>query len=313
MHILSLSNLIPEQICDTERFFGYGGKQRISHYCEYAAEFIARVQEDDEIDGAVFPRTCDSCRTVGNYLEASGKFLHSFHVPARRDETAVAYLAESIRAYQTAIETHYGIKISDVAERTERINARNRALRGLYENLSELRYSAYLETIHRLLQKPLREQEVPTELSVGSFPASPRVFVVGSAQAGTSIVRQIESAGMHIVGDQLPESRRLVFAPEVSSEGDLYENIAKSLLAGMPSPSQDAFAEILREDRDELLQKQARGVIFLTQKYCEPYDYLFPAYKRMLDELQIPVLRVTETGSGAENAALAIETFADLL
>ncbi len=68
MHILSLSTLIPEQICDTERFFGYEGKQRISHYCEYAAEFIARVLEDDTIDGAVFPRTCDSSRTLKNYI-----------------------------------------------------------------------------------------------------------------------------------------------------------------------------------------------------------------------------------------------------
>ncbi len=154
---------------------------------------------------------------------------------------------------------------------------------------------------------------MPTEISVGSSSASPRVFLVGSTQAGTGLVQQIETAGMNIVGDRLPESRRLIFAPEVSPEGDIYENIAKSLLAGLPSPSQDAFAEILKADRDELLQKQVQGVIFLTQKYCEPYDYLFPSYKRMLDELQIPVLRVTETGSSAKNAALAIETFADLL
>lgn len=231
----------------------------------------------------------------------------------RGDREAVSYLAESIRGYQSAIERHYGITITDVSERAERINARNRALRGLHEALPEISYSAYLETIHALLQKPLGEQEVPTELSVGGFSASPRVFVVGSTQAGTGLVRQIEAAGMNIVGDRLPESRRLIYAPEVCAQGDLYENIARSILAGLPSPSQDAFTRILKEDRDELLQKQVRGVIFLTQKYCEPYDYLFPAYKRMLDEMGIPVLRVTETGSDEENAALAIETFADLL
>ncbi len=313
MHILSLSTLIPEQICDTERFFGYEGKQRISHYCGYASEFIARVLEDSTVDGAAFPRTCDSCRTVGSYMESSGKFLHFFHIPIRRDAAAVAYLAESIRAYQTAIENHYGVKITDVAERAERINTRNRGLRALYEHLLELSYIAYLETIHTLLQKPLQEQEVPTELSVRAASASPRVLVVGSTQAGTGLVRQIEAAGMHIIGDRLPESRRLIFAPEVSAKGDIYENIAKSILAGMLSPSQDAFAEIIKEDRNEILQKQVRGVIFLTQKYCEPYDYLFPAYKRMLDEISIPVLRVTEIGSSTENTALAIETFADLL
>lgn len=313
MHILSLSTLIPEQICDTERFFGYAGKQRISHYCEYALEFIARMLEDGTADGAVFPRTCDSCRTVGNYLESSGKFLHFFHIPARRDTEAVAYLAESVRAYQTAIENHYGVKITDVVERSEFVNTRNRALRELYENLPEMSYSAYLEMIHILLQKPLRDQAVPISLPGSPCPNGTRVFVVGSTQARTELVRQIEAAGLNIVGDRLPESRRLIFTPEVSLQGDIYENIAKSLLTALPSPSQDVFAEILKADRDELLKKQVQGVIFLTQKYCEPYDYLFPAYKRMLDGLGIPVLRATETGSGAENAALAIETFADLL
>lgn len=314
MHILSLSTLIPEQICDTVRFWGYGGtKQRISHYCEYAAEFISCVLEDDRIDGAVFPRTCDSSRTIRSYLETCGKFLYSFHIPARRDKAAIEYLAGSIRTYQTAIEARYGVKITDVAERSELVNVRNRALRAVYEHLPEISYSTYLKTVHTLLQKPLREQEVPAEISVSGSSASPRVFVVGSTQTKIELMQQIEMVGMNIVGDRLPESRRLIFAPEVSSHGDIYKNIAKSLITAMPSPSQDAFTEILKADRDELLRKQVQGVILLTQKYCEPYDYLFPAYKRMLDGLGIPVLRVTETGSGAENAALAIETFADLL
>lgn len=64
---------------------------------------------------------------------------------------------------------------------------------------------------------------------------------------------------MNIVGDRLSESRRLLFAPEVSAEGDLYENIERSLLAGMPSPLQEAFAKILSEDRDEIIQKQVQA------------------------------------------------------
>lgn len=313
MQILSLSSILPEQICDTVRFFGYKGRQRISHYCEYAAEFISRVLEDDKIDGAVFPRTCDSSRTIGNYLEPSGKFLYPFHLPARTDKAAARYLAGSIRAYKTAVETHYGVRLNDTEERAGLVNARNRKLRELYENLPELSFGAYLEAVHALLQKPLREQKVPEQLPTAPCPGGPRVFVVGSTQAGIEQARRIEAAGMNIVGDRLPESRRMICMPEVSANGDIVDNIASAMLAGMPSPSQDAFGAILREDREEIERKRVRGVIFLTQKFCEPYDYLFPAYKRMLDELGIPVLRVTETGSGAEGAALAIETFADLM
>ena len=313
MNILSLSGSIPEQVCDTIRFFGHGGSQRISHYCQYAADYISRVLEDEGVDGVVFPRSCDSSRTIGSYLEGCGKFVHQFHVPARRDAAAARYLAGEIRRYKEAVEGHYGTGITDMEERTGLVNGRNRALGRLYARLPELCYSAYLDMVHDLLQRPLRGQRVPEDLPACACPEGPRVFVLGSTQAGTGLIRQIEEAGLHIVGDRLPESRRLFSVPEVSTKGDLYENIAESLLAGLPSPSQDAFAEILKEDRDELVKKQVQGVIYITQKYCEPYDYLFPAYERMLDGLSIPVLRVTETGGGAGNAALAIGTFADML
>ena len=314
MNILSLSGFIPEQICDTIRFFGYEGQQRISHYCRYASDYISQILEDPEIDGAVFPRTCDSSRTIASYLEECGKFAYPFHIPARQDSFAVSYLAGSIRRYKTAVEHHYGIKLTDITERTSLVNERNRKLRRLYEHLPELSYSAYLDMVHGLLRKPLREQRVPAELPACPCPDGPKVFVAGSTQTGSGIVRQIEAAGLHIVGDRLPESHRLVSAPEVPLGGDIFENIALSMLSAMPSPSQDDFSRILAEDKEELLHRQVQGVIFITQKYCEPYDYLFPAYRKMLDGLGIRSLRVTAAGSQSENdMSLAIETFADML
>ncbi len=314
MNILSLSGLIPEQICDTIRFFGYDGQQRISHYCRYASDYISQILEDPEIDGAVFPRTCDSSRTIASYLEECGKFVYSFHIPARQDRAAVSYLADSLRRYKTAVEQHYGTGLTDVMERTSLVNERNRALRGSYEHLPELSYSAYLDMVHGLLRKPLREQRVSDDLPSCPCPDGPKVFVAGSTQTGSGIARQIEAAGLHIVGDRLSESHRLVSSPEIPLEGDIFENIALSMLSSMPSPSQDDFSRILREDREELLRRQAQGVIFITQKYCEPYDYLFPTYRKMLDGLGIRSLRITVSGSQSENeTALVVETFANML
>lgn len=315
MHILSLSGFVPEQICDTIRFFGYEGRQRISHYCQYAADFSSRVMEDPGIDGAVFPRTCDSSRVLGNYIEGRGrKFLYQLPIPARKDRLAAACLTESIRQYKHAVEQYYGIRLSDILERAERINARNRELAGLYENLPAIQYGAYLDMLHGLLQKPLYDQQVPAELPACPCPDGPRVFIVGSTQTGSGVVRQAEAVGMNIVGDRLPESRRLFCAPPVSLTGDIFENIASSLLEGAPSPTQDGFARILCKDREEIMQKQVQGVIFVTQKYCEPYDYLFPAYQRMLEEAGVKVLRVTVTGcQDGKEAALSLETFADML
>ena len=60
------------------RFTGYTGERNIAHYCGYAADYISQVMNDRDIDGAVFPKTCDSTRTLTSYLSGSGKFCFQF-------------------------------------------------------------------------------------------------------------------------------------------------------------------------------------------------------------------------------------------
>ena len=81
MKILSMSGLIPEHICDTVRFTQYTGDRNISHYCGYASDFISQVIQDDTIDGAVFPKSCDSTRILLSYLSDTEKFIHQINVP----------------------------------------------------------------------------------------------------------------------------------------------------------------------------------------------------------------------------------------
>lgn len=312
MNILSFSGFIPEQICDTVRFIRYPGRQSISHYCAYAADFISQVLDDPGVDGCVFPRTCDSSRVLESYLTGSGKFVHRLHIPARRDGLAVSYLAEEIRRYQKAVEAHYGVTLCDIPHRAELVNERNRAIGRLYEALPELSYSAYLNMVHGLLWRPLAEQTVPETLP-GCAGGKP-VYLVGSTMCGAGLAGAIESAGMNIVGDRLTESKRLFSAPQVTAEGDLYEEIAASVLRNQTSPTQNDFESILREDLEEIGRKNVRGVFFITQKYCEPYDYLYSVYKKALDELSIPALRLVLTGSeDGRRFDAAIETFADIL
>ncbi len=312
MNILSFSGFIPEQICDTTRFIRYRGRQSISHYCGYAADFISRVLDDPQIDGCVFPRSCDSSRVMASYLDGCGKFVHRLHVPARRDGAALSYLAESIRRYRRAVEAYYGVGLDDIPARAEMVNRRNRAVAGLYEALPALSYSAYIRMLHELLQKPLREQSVPDDLPGGA--GGKPVYLVGSTLCGEDMAALIENAGMKVAGDRLTESKRLFSAPPVTAQGDIFESIAASILQNCPSPTQNDFRTILREDREEILRKGIRGVIFVTQKYCEPYDYLYSVYKKMLDELSIPALRLALTDStDSRRFEAAIETFADIL
>lgn len=313
MNICSFSGFIPEQICDTVRFISHSGDYPISHYCGYASDFIARVRQDPDVDGAVFPRSCDSCRAMAGYLADCRKFIYQLHVPARRDDSAVQYLAADIRRYQRSVEEYYGVTITDIPERTAMINARNCAISKLYENLPDISYNAYLNTLHNLLQTPLYKQSVPDNLP-GKNSGGKRVYLIGSLLCNTDIVSSVERAGLSVVGDRLTESKRWFSAPEVPAEGNLYENIAKSILYNCVSPTQDCFDAILEEDMREIRDKRVQGVIFVTQKFCEPYDFLFQPYKRMLDGQDISVLHITLSGSAErQNFDTRIESFADIL
>lgn len=313
MKVLALSGFVPEQICDTVRFTGYSGGQKISHYCGYVSDYISQVLNDSSVDGAVYPRSCDSSRVIGSYLQDSGKFLYQITVPVRRDDAAVQFLALNIMEYKKEVERHYGIEIKDVEERAEMINARNEKLRRLYEEIGELSYGSYLKMLHEMLQKPLCEQAVP--LALPKKPTSgKKVYLVGSFLSNWEIAASIENAGMAVAGDNLTESKRLFSAPVVKKAGSIYENIAGSMLGNRLSPSQDDFMEILSGDIEEIRRKGIKGLVYVTQKYCEPYDYMFFIYKRMLDENGIPALKLSLADStDGRRMDAALEAFADIL
>ncbi len=312
MKILSLSGFVPEQICDTVRFTGYSGGRAISHYCGYAADYISQVLNDDSIDGTVFPKSCDSARIISSYLGSADKFLYQLPVPARRDGAAVSYFAGEIRDYKEAVEAHYGVRLEDIKERAEAVNRRNEKIKELYEGLEDISYSDYLCGIHKMLTLPLAEQSLPEPKAASA--GGKRVYLVGSFLAAEGILDTLERSGLNVVGDGLPESGRLVSAAPCKIDGDIYKNISESILSARLSPTQNNFGEILERDIKEIKEKKAVGVIFLTQKYCEPYDYLYSVYEKRLAAEGIRSLKISLSNSeDYKSSELAVEAFSDMI
>ena len=313
MKILSISCFVPEQITDTVRFTGFDGSERLSHYCGYAADFISQVREDGSIDGAVFPKSCDSSRSIGSYIDDTGKFIYSMPVPAVRNDESVTYFAEILKDYKSKIEKHYGVTISedDIKARDAVISARNTKIAVAYGKLKDLSYASYIREVHASLNAPYEFDE--SRISKGND--GKPVFLIGSFLAGIELADSFEKAGLKVLADNMPESGRLASrAGFVSSETDIYKKIASEILCTRPSPTQDLFGETIKSDIAEIREKGCRGVIFATQKYCEPYDYLFSVYKKALDEQGIPALQVqmadSTDGNGKDSA---LEAFADII
>ena len=313
MKLLALSGFIPEQINDVIRFTGYSGTQNISHYCGYVSDFISQILEDNNIDGCVFPRSCDSSRVIKSYLEPCNKFVYQTIVPARKDEMAIQLLAQNIKDYKEALEKHYDIEITNINDRILKINERNSQLRAIYENIDKISYYSYLDSIHRMLTCPLFEQKSPT-FSFIEGRTGKKVYLVGSFLSNIELIKHIEQSGLIIAGDNITESKRLFSVPDVSISGNIYVNIASSILNNSLSPTQNDFESIILTDLKEIKEKNIHGVIYVTQKYCEPYNYMYSAYKKMLDQNNIPVLKIDLTSSIKDKISKSvIEAFADIL
>ena len=297
MKILSMSGFVPEAICDTVRFTGFKGDAGFSHYCAYASDYISQVLADETIDGAVFPKTCDSSRSISSYLEESGKFLYPIAVPVVDSIDAVRYFAYVIRDYKMAVESYYKVKITDdeIRDRLDKIEARRLEIKSLYEELERgLSYFSYIEAIHAALTKPLTEQKIEADgISDEGIP----VFLVGSFLSSTGIIKTAEKCGLNIVADDLPESGRLIKKFDHASNKDLYEQVALSVLCSSQSPTLNEFGGKILSTRMEIDAKKCKGVLMLTQKYCEPYDFYYSVLKKSLDDAAIPCLKIELDGS----------------
>lgn len=316
MNILSISGYIPEEICDTIRFNGYEGERNISHYCGYVSDYIDMVLHDDNIDGAVFPYTCDSSRIIKSYLGETNKFIYQLNVPIRSDKASVIYFANILKDYKDALEHYYNITLNNIAERSAYINKRNEYLTGLYNNLGNVKYSSYLMLIHKMMSTPLFEQ-LDNLSEIKKQESGKPVFLVSSFLSCIKIAKLIEENGMKVIADNLPESGRLIsknISLDNTAGGDIFEKIAEKTLGGRLSPTQNNFREIIKRDLEIIKNRAVKGVIFVVQKYCEPYDYLYSIYKKALDEQNIPSVKISLADSQNDmNARLSLESFAQTL
>jgi benzoyl-CoA reductase/2-hydroxyglutaryl-CoA dehydratase subunit BcrC/BadD/HgdB len=239
------------------------------------------------------------------------------NVPARCDDYAVDYYAKQLMGLREAAERYYAVDLGDIRTRAELAADRNQLIAAQYAKLGEVSYKDYIDAVHVDLQQSLignghiRLKSVLAQKKNYEH----RVYLVGSFLCNSHIAEIIEDNGLGIVGDNLPESGRLQDS-KVENKGDshIYRTVSERVLRRRLSPTQNNFEKILNYDIDEINALQAEGVIYISQKYCEPYDYLYSIYKKKLDELHIPVLHLSLLDSQDEKrVTLSVEAFADTL
>lgn len=283
------------------------------------------------LDGVIIPYICDTTRALDLVVKYH-RFL-PWTECLRLPKTAVGagvlpyYRQELERlagslgrltgVYPDADRVRQAIRlVNKVKSRLDRIRGVLRERPGAVsaaEYLGAVRASLTLpkEEAIRLLDEFLAEAKQRTQTPG----RQPRVILAGKVAEPAAVVEMIEAAGFRVVEDLLVLGGRYI-ETRAMEEGDPLENLARAQLDRWPMTG----VWDSRRGRGEFLLERARasraqGVIFLVQKFCEPWEIDYPGLKESLDRAGIKNLRLeSEYQAGSlEPLRTRVEAFAEML
>ncbi len=282
------------------------------------------------LDGLALANTCDVVRRLCDIWahDIEGVPVHMINNPQKLcEEGNQAFWVEELRRFKAWVEARTGQEATD-AKLAEAIALHNRTrslLREVYSlrkadappisgpEALEVCLAASLlpkDQANPLLARLL--EELQTREVEESF--APRILVTGSLIDDPALIRMIEEEGGLVVADDLCTTTRY-FWHLVDEGADPLEALwrfenKRPLCACMhPTETRLAYLNELADEYD------AEAVIYFNLKYCHPFLYEAPLYKKALAEREIPtnVLEVGHDHSGHGQLRTRIQAFIEML
>jgi benzoyl-CoA reductase subunit C len=301
--------------------FGVGGKLEITHADSRFQSFICSIAkstlelflrgEMTPFTGAVFGSICDVARNLASVAKrnAPDMYVEYLHLPQNAaGEHTRAYTRAEFRRFRDNLSARVGRPITDEAIRSSLgvFNHMRRLIRALYAHrrshpgtLSTGELFAVVQACTRMMPEDAIEV---LEGFLGGVRArkpvvrdSVRVVVEGAfcEQPPVELIEAIESAGCQIVDDDLLVGWRL-FKADVPVAGDPVENLADAYVAGSMYTSVRFDCGQPRTEGLVLRTKAAGAdaVVFAAAKFCEPALLDYVLFRKILDERNIPHLKL---------------------
>lgn len=329
---------VPEELIHAAGFTPVRGRKRPSrsgawseHLQSYACPLARSLLEqaaDGELRafaGAVFAHSCDTMQALADIwrMRFPSVFAWVVNVPTRLDSPHTAdYLRQELAAFHTALERLAGNPISDADLRTS-VGLYNR-LRTLLARLDTLRdrlsnaqfYSAMLaaQTMPKEDFIPLAEALIPRVEAPPPQDGRARVIIVGAVLDDLTLPALADNLGLRIVGDDLCTSARYAEGI-VQTDAPPLAALAARLLERAPCPAKHredwrrgpALVSLARE-------RQAQGVVFYLQKFCDPHAFDYADMRRDLAQAGIPhIVLEDDAGPATAQWRTRLQAFAEML
>jgi benzoyl-CoA reductase subunit C len=280
----------------------------------------------DHLAGMALAKTCDTTQGLADLWPPNVPHIPFFHfgMPLRLDSpSARVYLLAELESLRERIQAQTGRPITDDALRESiALYNRTRALvRRLYARAADLPPTELYDLVQAAFQTPKetfnadeRVNERANEEPPHSTSSAPRLVLVGPALGASVLFDVLEQINARVVGDQFDLGERY-FAVDAAVDGDPLEALADRLLALLPTPTKHHPQRTREVHLLSLVQERnADGVIFARQKFCEPHGFSYVPLAHALDESDVPHLLVElEQASQAGQLRTRVEAFVEMI
>lgn len=284
-----------------------------SHLQSYSCSLIRGALEDaltgrlNFLSGTIFPHTCDSIQRLSDIwrLNTGYKFHIDLVMPVKlQTKSAAVYMQSVIDRFKNELAAALNVNISEKNLRQavytcNRIRQNLRKLYNIQKTAPDRLNSIELHTVlmaAMVMDRNELDKKLTTLTKAVGLPdadvksSGKKILLGGSVCTRPEIYRVIEDAGGSIVGDDFCTGARNIHL-DVDTTGDMIEAVSRRYMTRSVCPAKHSGLQSRGEHLVSMAgESDAKGVILVYLKFCDPHLFDYPYIKAMLDKENIPCM-----------------------
>lgn len=314
--VISASGAQPVMVCPCSDAIKISGAH-VPHFtcntCRSALD-LSMSHIYDYLDGLVGCKIDDPWKTCYDVWErhVPHSYSHFVQMPSfTTGDGADKFFIKELSLFKASLETFMDKKISDEDLRSsiQISNATRAILRQLYEmrkgdhppisgtemsQVLEPSFSMPLDTYNDMLSRIVKVLPQRSKYPAGET----RLMVVTSLCSGHILdtLREIERRDAVVVAETVCTGLPNVIR-DISEDGDPLSNIAYFYLKAGACPAKVPTESWFEGTLRTVKEYNAQGVVFIIEKYCDPFCFVYPDLRDKFKERGIPSIKI-DTGEG---------------
>jgi benzoyl-CoA reductase subunit C len=314
--VISASGAQPVMVCSSSDAIKISGAY-VPHFtcntCRSALD-LSMSSNYDYLDGLVGCKVDDPWKTCYDVweLHVPHSYTHFVQMPSfTTADGANQFFIKELNLFKASLETFTGNKIldKDLQSSIQISNVTRSILRQFYEmrkgdpplisgtemlQVLAPSFSMPLDAYNDILSRIVKVLPQRSKCPAGEV----RLMVVTSLCSGqiAEILREIERTDAVVVVETACHGLSNVIR-DIPEDGDPLSNIAYFYLNASACPAKVPTESWLEQTLRSANVYNAQGVVFIIEKYCDPFGFVYPDLRDKLKQIGIPSIKI-DTGEG---------------